>query len=213
MDLGFGQLIEKFEEHVGKTPTKILLYVVFVAVFAVCMKAIIDNLVSPTMSFLDTPLFGSTLVKLGLMALSVGLGVGVGVQALAAFAEWKSLRKAKEVLRDAESMMDRIELESAARHDTNKELFGEIRSLSDRARDMMLASMTVTEQLASHPNVTAEHREMLELVLAGIRESLAGEREAAALNDDNARRLAALGGDGDPRKAERSKKSRRPSVS
>ncbi len=192
MDLGFGQLIEKFEEHVGKTPTKLLLYVVFVAVFALCTKAIIDNLVSPAMSILDTPLFGSTLIKLSLMMLSVGLGIGVAVQSLAAFGEWKSLKKARAVLRDAESIIDRAATDSAARHDANKAILEEIRALSDKARGLMLASANVTERLSTNSNLTDEQRETLRLILDDIRGGITDGDTATELNHKNQERLETL---------------------
>jgi hypothetical protein len=47
MDLGLGEILRHFEEHFGKTASRILLGVVGFAVFGVCLRLIWDNLLHP----------------------------------------------------------------------------------------------------------------------------------------------------------------------
>jgi len=47
MDLGLGEILRHFEEHFGKTATKILLGVVGFAVLGGCLHLIWDNIVKP----------------------------------------------------------------------------------------------------------------------------------------------------------------------
>jgi len=101
MDIGFGALIEKFEEYVGRGPTRLLIIVIFVAVFALCAKAISDNLVSPVLDFFRTPLWGSTLVEIAFLAGGAAAGVTGGVYAMASFAKWQATKRALANLKKA----------------------------------------------------------------------------------------------------------------
>ena len=47
MDFGFGSLVDKFEEYVGRRPTRLLLWLAAVAAFVVCIRTIITEGILP----------------------------------------------------------------------------------------------------------------------------------------------------------------------
>ena len=50
MDFGFGSLIDKFEQHIGRGPTRALLWLAALAAFVVCLSSIIKDGIMPVMA-------------------------------------------------------------------------------------------------------------------------------------------------------------------
>lgn len=89
MDLGFSGVIEKFEEHWGKRLTRALLMLIGLGVAAVCMGAIWEWLISPLLSFFQTPVWGETIGSLLWVALTIGFGVAAGISIAASLGTWR----------------------------------------------------------------------------------------------------------------------------
>lgn len=165
MDIGFGALIEKFEQYVGKLPTRILVYAIFIAVFAFCTKAIVDNLIDPLLSFFRTPLWGSTLVELVLLAAAVSAGSLAGLYAMASFTGWQAARaairnlsKAKQLVSESEAASDKIEQSFSQIEELSAEtqtLIGETNELKDDAKDLLTMTITLLRSVIdSNPTIS-----------------------------------------------------------
>lgn len=74
LDLGVGGFLEKFEEHFGRWPTKVLLTLIGLAISAICLGVIWQYLVSPVLAFFRVPgrLLTLTQVMVGGAMISAG---------------------------------------------------------------------------------------------------------------------------------------------
>lgn len=52
MDFGLGSLVEKFEEHLGRWPTRLLLWLAAFAIFIGCVRLIVIDGVMPVIEFI-----------------------------------------------------------------------------------------------------------------------------------------------------------------
>jgi hypothetical protein len=52
MDFGFGSLVDKFEEHIGRAATSVLLWLAAMSAFTICLKTIIADGIIPLVELL-----------------------------------------------------------------------------------------------------------------------------------------------------------------
>ena len=140
MDIGFGALIEKFEEYLGKRLTHLLIVVIFVAVFALCAKAIADNLIEPILKFFRTPVWETTLIEIAFLAGAVAAGVTGGIYAMASFAQWqatkqslKNLRRTKELRNGMRSIAGEVD----EIMDSSSSMLDDVSKLNTNSVDLM----------------------------------------------------------------------------
>jgi ABC-type multidrug transport system fused ATPase/permease subunit len=74
MDVGFGGVIEKFEQHYGSKATKLLLGLIALAIVAACVAIIWQWLVSPVLTFFKSPQRLRLLIQLLYLGLAIGFG-------------------------------------------------------------------------------------------------------------------------------------------
>lgn len=178
MDIGFGSLIEKFEEYVGKRATRVLIIVIFVAVFALCAKAIADNLITPILAFFRTPLWSSTLIEIAFLAGAAAAGIAGGTFAMASFTQWQAakrtlsnMRKAKVLSKDARANMR----ESRTTLDQTSELLDGVTNLNDKS--IALSQMLIfilRHQLANPKEYSEEQASQMEKALDEAEQQLQG---------------------------------------
>ena len=78
MDFGVDGFLDKFEKHFGALATKALLILIALAIVSVCVGAIWQWLVSPTMVFFNTPKRWAILAGLFYFGLGTGAGIVSG---------------------------------------------------------------------------------------------------------------------------------------
>jgi hypothetical protein len=116
MDVGFGAVLEKFEEYFGKGVTRAFLILVGLAISAVCVGAIWQWLVGPLLGFLDSPQRWRTITRLSIIAFGLGAGVGIGMFLINGLSRWIdikfSVRRIAQLVRmtdEANELLDRTE--------------------------------------------------------------------------------------------------------
>jgi len=154
MDIGFGSLIEKFEEYVGKRPTRLLVIVIFAAVFAFCAKAIADNLIEPILSFFRTPIWGSTLVEIAFLAGATAAGVTGGIYAMASFTQWQATKLAITKLKEVQTLR-KVAKDNAgeanAALDRSSGMLDELESLSTNNLAMVKVLIEMIKYYSENP--------------------------------------------------------------
>jgi hypothetical protein len=106
-DFGLGSLVGKYEEYFGRGVTRALLIIVGLAVVAAGVGAIWQWLISPLLTFFNTPLWGRTLISLVWTAAGIGAGVAVGFLVVTALANWHRFRKTRAIVDKAEALINR----------------------------------------------------------------------------------------------------------
>jgi len=117
MDFGFAAFLEKFEEHFGRTATKIILILIGLAIVSATGSIIWNTLIKPLVGLLTMP--GAPawerLTHLAWTAILMGGGIGVGFEAIAVLHNARagrrlaaSLRETKEILAESEELQKKI---------------------------------------------------------------------------------------------------------
>tara|TARA_B100000678_G_scaffold35938_1_gene26294 strand:- start:793 stop:1362 length:570 start_codon:yes stop_codon:yes gene_type:complete len=161
MDIGFGSLIEKFEEYVGKRPTRLLIIVIFAAVFAFCAKAITDNLIEPILRFFRTPIWGSTLVEIAFLAGATAAGITGGIYAMASFTQWQAAKLAMAKLKQAQTLRKVAKNnagEANAVLDQSSGMLNEVESLSSKNLAMAKILLELVKYYSENPTEFSEEK-------------------------------------------------------
>lgn len=101
MDLGFGSLVEKFEEHFGRWPTRAMLAIIGLAAMIVCVRLIILDAVLPVIDFVRG-VGGQSALGLVLKVLSVAAGAAIAAFVTGGIFRWFVARKADEIIARAQ---------------------------------------------------------------------------------------------------------------
>ncbi|MET0250317.1 MAG: hypothetical protein ABW164_11390 [Sphingobium sp.] len=127
MDFGFGNFLDKFEEHFGRLATRFLLKLVATGIASICVSLVWTHIISPTMDYfvvnyqnytlskvfqgVSSPLFTVLLIIVGASVLAADI--------LAWRESWQLRRlKVKLIERDKEynNIADRLENEMLKAH-------------------------------------------------------------------------------------------------
>jgi hypothetical protein len=107
-DLGFSGVVEKFEEHWGKRPTRWLLLIIGLGVAAVCVGAIWEWLISPLLAFIGSPQRSQTIWALVLAIVGIGAGISLTTSLTTALARWRRIRTLNQIVSETETKADQI---------------------------------------------------------------------------------------------------------
>jgi ABC-type multidrug transport system fused ATPase/permease subunit len=102
MDVGFGSVIEKFEQHYGSRAAKVLLGLIALAIVAACVAIIWQWLVSPVLTFFKSPERFRLLVQLLYLGLAIGIGTSV-----ARFSARRWTREGRHVREELDQALNR----------------------------------------------------------------------------------------------------------
>jgi hypothetical protein len=178
--LGLGGGIEKIEEYLGKRITGAFIVLTVLAVSAVCMKAIWDNLVQPIAAFLQTPVWGQSLLSYVWVAGTVMLGVAGGLHIAASITRWKHVRQIKSTLAEARAVL------KEAREGTG-EILAETDRIHDRAMEVLKSTRGDVEAVADLKRRTVA---VMGLALVHARSALAADQSLG--EEERAAKVAAL---------------------
>jgi len=146
MDFGFGSLVEKFEERVGRRATTVLLYGIGAATLIICVNTVITQGIIPVVDFVRGV---SSKTVLGLLSdLLVGSLIAVVSGAVFVFlvrwwvkrATMRIVEVAQEHVRRAEAVIDRAEEHSQRTRDTQDR----IELLLDKAKRQVAKAQKAT---------------------------------------------------------------------
>ena len=176
--LGLGGGIEKVEEYLGKKITGAFIVLVVLAVSAVSMKAIWDNLVQPIATFLQTPLWGQSLLSYLWVAATVMLGVAGGLGIATSLTRWRYIRQIKGTTRKAREVLQET------RSKTDK-MFAETHDVYDRAERLFVSARDDVEQI---DRAKEEIVDLMALALSHARSAIAADGSLS--EEEKAKKLA-----------------------
>ncbi|MBB3991557.1 hypothetical protein [Croceicoccus naphthovorans] len=106
MDLGFGSLVEKFEEHFGRWPTRVMLAVIGLAAMTVCVRLIILDAIVPIVQFI-LGAGGQSALELIVSVLAVAAGAAFSAFVAGGIFRWFVTRKVDVIIAKAQEQVAR----------------------------------------------------------------------------------------------------------
>ncbi len=179
MDVGFGAVLEKFEEYFGKRTTKLLLILIGLAIAAVCNGAVWQWIVSPILVFIQSPTWGKTVLSFLLASIAIGAGVSVGLMLVSALAQWQRTRQHGKRLKAAQSRVD------AAVGEANR-LLTDAEGSKTKTQSMLHATVLLASAWVEQNKSLTDEQRAESLTNMGIARQMLEDAETAATKAANA---------------------------
>lgn len=202
MDFGFGSLVDKFEERIGRRPTSALLWLAAFALFVVCARTIITEGIIPTVAFVRGVSSQSVLGLLssflygGAVAIASALLFVLVVRLLIRRLTLAFIQRAQAQIRRAQEAVERAdahgaeieerlerlitakEEESGLTHaEEAKKLLEEARTDAEDGKALLRAMLNTAGKLMERADITDEERAEIREVIAGLHSDLDGAEE------------------------------------
>ena len=131
MDLGFGSLVEKFEEHFGRWPTKFMLAMVGLTALTFCVRTLINDAIYPVIEYvrgIDSSSSLKLIASVSTGALASGLFAFIGGLVLRLI----FTRKADQIIARAQKNMNEAREIAADARNQISEMKTLLAEISDR---------------------------------------------------------------------------------
>jgi hypothetical protein len=157
-DLGFSGVVEKFEEHWGKRPTRWLLLTIGLGVSAVCVGAVWQWLVAPVLTFVGSPQRSQTMWSFATAAFGVGAGVALGSSFIRALSEWRWLRSLRIRIDSMEAELTTVEARVHGTISESRELLNDSKGWNGKSRELLVDLLTAAQAMVLLKNLPEASR-------------------------------------------------------